>query len=112
MRLDLETDGFTYQKGGSEQRCKRGDWLVDNDGDIYSVDGAVFEKTYRKTGPNVYIKTATVWAEVAASPGRIVTKEGESSYRAGDYLVHNDEDGTDDYCISAGKFESMYEVYE
>ena len=48
VQLDLDTDGFTYQKWGGEQRRKRGDWLVDNDGDIYTVDGAVFARTYRK----------------------------------------------------------------
>src|SRR5262249_14373697 len=38
VRLDLDTNGFTYRKWGAEQCCKRGDWLVDNDGDVYTVD--------------------------------------------------------------------------
>jgi hypothetical protein len=47
VQLDLDTTGFTYRKWGAEQQCKKGDWIVDNDGDIYSVDGDVFAKTYR-----------------------------------------------------------------
>ncbi len=47
VQLDLDTDGFTYRKWGGEQRCKIGDWIVDNRGDIYTVDGEVFARTYR-----------------------------------------------------------------
>jgi hypothetical protein len=112
VQLDLDTDGFTYLKWGAEQRCKRGDWLVDNEGDIYTVDSEVFAKTYRNTGPGIYVKTTPVWAEIADRPGSVITKEGESHYQAGDYLVYNNEDGTDAYCISAAKFESMYEPDE
>jgi hypothetical protein len=112
VRLDLDTSGFTYRKWGAEQRCKPGDWLVDNHGDIYSVDHAVFSRTYRPTGPGTYVKTTPVWAERAAQPGRVATKEGQSHYAAGDYLVYNSEDGTDAYCIAASKFEAMYELAE
>jgi hypothetical protein len=41
--------------------------------------------------------------------GAVTTKEGQSRYDAGDYLVFNNEDGTDAYCMSAVKFEAMYE---
>jgi len=112
VRLDLDTDGFTYRKWGAEQRCKHGDWLVDNEGDIYSVDSDVFAKTYRRVSPGVYVKTGPVWAEVATASGSVVTNEGKSFYKAGDYLVYNNEDGTDAYCIGADKFESMYELDE
>lgn len=112
VRLDLDSAGFTYRKWGSEQRCKPGDWLVDNNGDIYTVDGAVFARTYRSVGPGTYVKTTPIWAEKADQPGSVATKEGRSFYNAGDYLVSNNEDGTDAYCISAAKFESMYEPAE
>jgi len=112
VQLDLDTAGFTYRKWDAEQRCKKGDWIVDNDGDIYSVDGEVFAKTYRKVNPGIYVKTTPIWAEVASQPGSVVTIEGESHYQSGDYLVSNNEDGTDAYCISAAKFESMYELDE
>jgi hypothetical protein len=112
VRLDLDTAGFTYRKWGAEQRCKPGDWIVDNGGDIYSVDAEVFAKTYRKTGAGTYVKTTPIWAEIATEDGSVATKEGESHYKSGDYLVYNNEDGTDAYCISAAKFESMYEPDE
>lgn len=110
VQLDLDTEGFTYRKWGGEQRCKRGDWLVDNDGDIYTVDGEVFARTYRQARPGAYVKTTRVWAEIATEDGSVATKEGGSHYRRGDYLVSNNEDGTDAYCVSAAKFESMYEL--
>lgn len=112
VQLDLDTEGFTYNKWGGEQRCKRGDWIIDNDGDTYTVDHQVFAKTYRSIGPGVYIKTTPVWAEVATKSGTVITKEGASKYEAGDYLVFNNEDGTDAYCMGAAKFESMYEPDE
>ena len=110
VQLDLDTDGFIYRKWGAEQRCQQGDWVVDNNGDHYTVDGEVFARTYRKISPGIYIKTTPIWAEVASEPGQVDTKEGTSRYQAGDYLVSNNEDGTDAYCISAAKFESMYEL--
>ncbi len=109
VQMNLDTEGFVYKKWGAEQRCKRGDWLVDNAGEIYTVDAEVFAKTYRRVSPGIYVKTTPVWAEVAALPGSVVTKEGKSLYKTGDYLVFNNEDGTDGYCISAEKFETMYE---
>lgn len=112
VQLKLDTDGFTYQKWGAEQRCKSGDWLLDNNGDIYSVDKEVFERTYRQIKPGYYVKSTPIWAEVASEAGSVITKEGESHYQAGDYLVYNNEDGTDAYCISAAKFEAMYELDE
>ena len=109
VRLDLETEGFTYHKWGAAQKCKRGDWIVDNDGDVYTVDAEVFARTYRRLSPGVYLKTTPVWAEVAETAGAIPTKEGESHYGPGDYLVFNEEDGGDGYCMSAASFKAMYE---
>lgn len=110
VRLELETDGFVYWKWGGEQRCKPGDWLVDNDGDVYTVDAEAFTATYRELSPGVYLKSTPIYAEQAASAGRVKTKEGESEYRTGDYIVSNNADGSDAYCISAAKFEAMYEL--
>ncbi len=109
VRLDLETEGFTYFKWGSQQRCKRGDWVADNNGDVYTIDHKVFLKTYRQIAPGHYVKINPVWAEVADSAGWMPTKEGRSRYEAGDYLVFNDEEGTDGYCMSKARFEAMYE---
>ncbi|MGD9251160.1 MAG: hypothetical protein PVG19_08040 [Desulfobacterales bacterium] len=112
VQLALETKGFAYRKWGAEQRCKQGDWLVNNNGDIYTVDRDVFAATYRQLRPGHFIKTTPIWAAVATAPGVVKTKEGASHYDTGDYLVANNEDGTDAYYISAEKFESMYELDE
>jgi hypothetical protein len=109
VRLLLDTDGFTYRKWGGEQRCKPGDWLVDNAGDIYTVDADVFARTYRASGPGQYVKVVPVLARIAEAPGAIATREGLSHYQRGDYIVSNHEDGTDAYCMTAAKFDSLYE---
>jgi hypothetical protein len=114
VRLDLEMDSLKYRKWGGLQRAKSGDWLVDNQGDVYTVDAKTFARTYRPllgagrrlTGR--YTKITPVWAHVATAPGKIKTKEGASSYKRGDYIVYNDRDGTDGYRISAAKFKAMY----
>ena len=108
VQLDLDTDGFSYQKWGGEQRCKAGDWLVNNEGDVYTVDGGTFARTYRAVSPGIYEKAAPVWAQVAEQPGEITTKEGVTHYEAGAYLVYNDPDGKDGYAVDAKKFKDMY----
>jgi hypothetical protein len=112
VQLALETQGFTYTKWGSEQRCKGGDYVVDNDGEVYTVDREVFERTYRRVGPGQYIKTGHVWAEQAGGAGSVQTKEGVTHYERGDYVVSNDEAGRDRYAIGREKFEAMYEQDE
>ena len=112
IQLDFDTEGFTYNKWGGKQVVQKGDWLVDNDGDKYTVEEESFAKTYERISPGMYRKSAPVWAEVATEPGKIRTKEGDTSYNPGDYLVYNDEQGTDGYAIAAEKFKSMYERIE
>jgi hypothetical protein len=108
VRLALETDGLVYRKWGDEQHAKPGDWIVDNEGDIYTVDADVFAHTYRQTGPGTYVKTTPVWAEHAPQAGSVKTKEGVTHYEAGDYVVSNNSDGSDAYAMSAATFESLY----
>jgi hypothetical protein len=109
VQLDLDTAGFSYQKWGSRQTCKAGDWLVNNDGDTYTVDRDTFARTYQATGPGTYVKTTPVWAEIAAAPGEVTTREGTTRYEAGDYVVYNERDGGDGYAISPAAFERMYQ---
>lgn len=109
IRLQLETAGFAYAKWGGEQWCKPGDWLVDNAGDVYSVDAEVFARTYRRVSTGQYVKITPVWAEQARQAGSIATLEGRSYYAMGDYLVYNNADGSDAYCVDREKFEAMYE---
>lgn len=108
--LDLDTDGFSYRKWGAEQRCKAGDWLVQNGDEVYTVDGEVFTRTYRRVAPGHYLKSTPVWAEQTAEAGSIATKEGRTHYEAGDYLVFNEPDGGDGYAIERARFEDMYET--
>jgi hypothetical protein len=112
VQLKLHTEGFKYQKWGEEQHCKANDWLVDNNGEVYSVDADSFARTYTAEGQGTYVKTGKVWAEQAAEAGRLATKEGGTNYESGDWLVSNEEDGSDAYAVSAKKFEESYELDE
>lgn len=112
VQLDLQTDGFTYEKWGATQTCKPGDWLVNNGGDIYTINRETFARTYRQTGPGTYVKVTPVWAEVATEPGLVHTKEGSTHYERGDYLVYNEPDGGDAYAVSRLAFERMYDRSE
>lgn len=110
VQLNLDTAGFPFQKWGATQFCKQGDWIVDNNGECYTIDAKSFEKTYSEVSPGRYVKSAPVWAEVAHTNGAVPTKEGKSAFKVGDYIVYNNEDETDGYCMSSEKFESMYEL--
>jgi hypothetical protein len=112
VRLALETDGLVYRKWGGEQRAKAGDWIVDNDGDVYTVDAEVFARTYQPAKAGGYLKTTPVWAEKASQAGSVQTKEGVTHYDAGDYIVSNNADGSDGYAMPATKFENLYQLDE
>ena len=111
VQLELDTPGFAYEKWGGTQQCKRGDWLVNNEGDTYTVDSDTFARTYRPTGIGAYVKVAPVWAEQASSAGEIRTKEGVTHYQSGDYLVYNERGSRDGYAVEKDVFERMYEPY-
>jgi hypothetical protein len=108
VQIALDTRGFSYKKWGTTQTCRRGDWLVDNGGDVYTVNRESFARTYRRIGPGRYLKITPVWAERAAAAGKVPTKEGVTHYRAGDYLVFNEKSGGDAYAVTATKFHKMY----
>ena len=55
------------------------------------------------------MKVTPVWAVVAATAGEVNTKEGVTSYDAGDYLVYNEAEGGDAYAIRRSEFDRMYE---
>lgn len=116
VQLRLDTDGLRYRKWGHDQLAKPGDWLVDNGGDVYTVDAEIFEQTYRPYHPDIapgaYEKVAPVWAEPATAAGSVATNEGHTDYVSGDWLVSNHEDGSDAYAVSSEKFESLYEPDE
>ena len=108
VQLALDTDGLVYRKWGGEQRAKPGDWIVDNNGYVYSIDAEVFARTYRQTATGAYVKTTQVWAERVTRAGSVKTKEGSTHYEPGDYLVSNSSDGSDEYAMTAQKFEELY----
>lgn len=110
IQLDLETSGFSYKKWGGVQICQRGDWVVNNGGDVYTIADESFKKTYEEIAAGRYRKTASVWASVAEKAGTVNTKEGSTDYLAGDYIVFNDQYGHDAYAVSKKKFEAMYEL--
>ena len=109
VQLNLKTNGIDYIKWGSTQHAKAGDWIIDNNGECYTVDSESFASTYEMVSPGMYYKTSAVWAVQAGCYGTIETKEGTSSFCPDDYIVYNDNQFNDGYCISRKKFESMYE---
>ncbi len=109
VQLDLDTDGFTYRKWDGVQTASAGDWLVNNDGNVYTVERETFERTYRMVSPGLYVKVQPVWVRVADVDGNIQTKEGKTHYRAGDMIVFNDEEERDGYAMTAEEFERLYE---
>jgi len=50
VQIALKDVEFTYDKWGGRQTGKAGDWLVDNAGDVYTVDAESFARTYQKVG--------------------------------------------------------------
>jgi hypothetical protein len=109
VQLDLAIDGFDYQKWGGKQTCKQGDWLVNNNGDVYTVEKAYFRDYYQRISPGVFEKIGEIWAEVALENGSIKTKEGSTAYNASDYVVFDRPEGGDGYAIKKHLFEKMYE---
>lgn len=107
--MQLNTPGLFYFKWNGWQLGKQGDWLVNNDGDIYTVDAKSFKRTYRAVNQGRFVKSTPVWAVKAGASGKVATQEGSTRYKKGDWLVSNAEDGSDAYAISAAKFERMYE---
>ncbi|MGQ0801355.1 MAG: patatin-like phospholipase family protein [Pseudomarimonas sp.] len=107
---ELGSKLFTYHKWDARQTCKRGDWLVHNGDDVYTVDRDTFARTYTEVAPGQYRKTANVWAERADKAGEIATKEGSTRYKAGDFLVYNQADRKDGYAVTAKKFAELYEA--
>lgn len=109
VQLNIEDASLLYMKWGGTQSAQEGDWVVDNDGEVYTIEKESFAQTYKAVSPGRYEKVGLVWAVIAPSSGEVVTKEGYSVYEKGDFLVYNNKDGTDGYCMSAEKFNSMYD---
>ncbi len=112
VQLALDTDGLVYRKWGGEQRAKPNDWLVNNAGEVYTVDASSFAATYRAIDPagmpGLYVKTTPVWAIEATAAGAVETREGRSQYEAGDFIVSNTPNGDDSYAVARDIFHGRY----
>ena len=110
VQLNLDTQGLHYKKWGANQFAKKSDWLVDNNGSIYSIDNAAFARAYQLVSPGQYRKISDIYANIADKDGSIATLEGTTHYLKGDYLVHEDPDQTvGAYAVCAERFKDMYE---
>jgi hypothetical protein len=109
VQLDLDFEGFTYKKWENIQQCEVGDWLVNNNGDVYTVEKKYFRDHYSLVSHGVYEKIGEIWAEEATEDGTIQTLEGATAYNAGDYLVYDRINGGEGYAIKKHNFERMYE---
>lgn len=109
VQIDIDFDEIRYQKWGDTQRCKPGDWLVNNNNDTYTVNREYFRTHYKNISPGVYEKEGEIWAEVAPENGTIKTIEGSTAYIAGDYLVFDRQIGGTGYAIGKVDFERMYD---
>lgn len=112
IQVDLDLISFSYRKWRDTQTCKAGDWLVENNGDVYTIDQQVFAETYLQIGPATYQKIVPVWARQANADGSVETKEGRSHYKVGDFIVANHADGSDAWCMGEEKFHDLYEPDE
>ena len=112
VQIALDTEGFTYKKWGDLQVARSGDWLVNNNGNVYTIDSEVFERTYTEVSDGVYEKTAAIWAEKAQAAGKVRSTSGFTNYRAGDFVLFNDEDRADGWAMSEKEFGRLYELDE
>ena len=108
MPINLPNVEVNYEKWGGAQQANQGDWLVNRGDEFYTVEQSSFNDTYRCIEGNTYLKIAPVWAEIAKENGKIKTKEGESHFSAGDYLVYNDQNKKDGYAIKNTLFNDLY----
>ncbi|SMF15447.1 Protein of unknown function [Alteromonadaceae bacterium Bs31] len=110
VQIDIEGPGIFYNKWGAEQHGKPGDWLVNNGGDIYTVENTYFKENYQEVSPGQFEKIGSVWAEVTTKDGSVPTLEGPSTYITGDYLVYDRQNGGAAYAVKKQHFERMYEL--
>lgn len=112
VQIALDTEGFSYKKWDDVQVARAGDWLVNNNGNVYTIDSEVFERTYTKVREGTYEKTGLIWAGQAQKAGKVRSTSGFTNYRAGDFVVFNDQDRDDGWAMSEEEFESLYELDE
>lgn len=111
LNLELKDGIFEYEAWGGPQTARRGDWLINRNGEeVYTCEADVFAETYEKVSPGVYRKTAAVEADECLADCKIDTLEGQSDCKAGDFVVTNP--GGDRYPVERGIFLDIYEPME
>jgi len=108
IKLDLDFDGFTFQKWGHSQKCKRNDWLIFSEGDTYTVDHEYFLQHFKTQSPGRWKKVGKICAEEAEENGFVQTLEGKTNYKKGDFIVSNYGKGGDQYAIPRIVFHNKY----
>ena len=113
VQLNLDIEGLHYQKWGDQQFAKKGDWLVNNNGSVYSIDNTAFTHSYQLVSPGQYQKISNIYAKPADKDGSIATLEGKTHYLKGDYLVYEKPGQVEGaYAVSAERFEDMYDLVD
>lgn len=115
VQLNFDIDNsilFKYKKWGDIQSAKPNDWVVNNEGEVYTIDDESFNQTYEFISLGCYTKVGYVWATEAPSDGKVKTKEGYTHYKKGDMIVSNDEKFDDQYAMTSSKFFSLYETHD
>jgi len=112
VQLNLVLESFEFTKWGGKQTTKRDDWLVINDEDTYTVDNDYFRNFYKKIEGSTGLYTqfeATKWAVKAEEADKVVTLEGTTAYKKGDYIVSERKEGGDYYAMDRTKFHKKYQ---
>ncbi|MGQ7787939.1 PGDYG domain-containing protein [Nesterenkonia sp. K-15-9-6] len=93
---------------GAVMEAKPGDWIVDDDGQQWSVDAEVFAETYEAVSEGRYRKTGEVRARQIAQPTSLETLEGSDQLDAGDWVVQNASGEC--WGVSDARFRRRYQV--
>jgi hypothetical protein len=108
IQIDFDKVSFTYHKWGSDQKATSGDWIVNTNGDIFTVPREIFARSYKMIGHGQYLQTGDVWVRHTIEPGFLKTNNGKVNYKAGDYLVFNDPEGNHGIVVKPNIFTEFY----
>ena len=101
------TDTFQWQStDGNNLVGEKGDYLIESDGNRWTVQPEIFEKTYSENSDGTFTKTAQVIAVKVNAALTINTLEGESVVHEGDYLLCGES--ADVWSIDSTNFVKKY----
>lgn len=108
IQLDLDTEGFSYQKQGAERRCNAQDWLLSDRSGTYAVDDSTFARAFEEIGVGQYTMVGIVRAKVSDSAGHIRVGQRKVPHEPGDYLVWDESTQSIGYAVPKDWFEASY----